>query len=69
MKGAWEEEEKKRSTPKKGKKWKENEKENREKMKERKWGDRFPNVGNGGRFRVVEGKWEERGKRKKKKRK
>ena len=38
-------------------------------MKERKWGDRFPNVGNGGRFRVVEGKWEERGDRKKKKRK
>ena len=38
-------------------------------MKERKGEDRFPNVGNGGRCRVVEGKWEERGKRKKKKRK
>ena len=34
-------------------------------MKERKGGDRFPNVGNGGRCRVVLGKWEERGKSKK----
>ena len=46
-------------------KWKGEERE--DEREER--GDRFPNVGNGGRCRVVEGKWEERGERKKKKRK